>query len=320
MFEETAVIPFHGLQGVPRIYGPKFVPVGVAAAVSVVLDLPWIIVHMTPDDFKRIVNNPHFISGIYNYCDRWCERCRFTERCSVYATSEAAGVGEGQKPSMKKAIAHTAEMFKISFQMLEEQLKKEGIDLSDIRRQVQKSEKIPEPPDSVYCRSVKKYVAFVNAWFNGRRDTFHRKGLDLAKAAEMGSPDTDPLGEVAKLRDAVDVIRWYQHLIYVKLRRASRVDDFADIELEGDDDPEMREIHEHDSNASAKIALIGIDNSMVAWKTLAELLPSRAAEIRKTVISLERLRNSVEKSLPNARAFKRPGFDDMPKRAAGKKK
>ena len=25
-----------------------------------------------------------FISGIYNYCDRWCERCRMTQRCFLY--------------------------------------------------------------------------------------------------------------------------------------------------------------------------------------------------------------------------------------------
>ncbi|MDB5210640.1 MAG: hypothetical protein JWQ30_1467, partial [Sediminibacterium sp.] len=25
-----------------------------------------------------------FISGIHNYCDRWCERCTFTNRCSIY--------------------------------------------------------------------------------------------------------------------------------------------------------------------------------------------------------------------------------------------
>ena len=24
------------------------------------------------------------IEGIYNYCDRWCERCTFTSRCTVY--------------------------------------------------------------------------------------------------------------------------------------------------------------------------------------------------------------------------------------------
>src|SRR4051812_22950178 len=30
----------------------------------------------------------HFIPGIYNYCDRWCERCAFTHRCRVYSTQQ----------------------------------------------------------------------------------------------------------------------------------------------------------------------------------------------------------------------------------------
>ncbi len=254
---------------------------------------------MTPDEFKHIVNNPHFIPGIFNYCDRWCERCRFTERCSVYATSEAAGVGEGRNTTMKASIKHTAEIFKLSLQMLEEQLQKEGINLHEVREQVRAEPAIPAPPHAPYCRAAKKYITFVNRWFDGRRDTFHLKGLALAKAAELGLPDTDPVADVARLRDAIDVIRWYQHLIYIKLRRASRSDDFDD---------------DQDSQASAKIALIGLDNSIAAWHALAALLPNRQAEIQKTTASLDRLRKSVETALPQARAFLRPGFDDLPKR------
>ena len=26
-----------------------------------------------------------FIPGVFNYCDRWCERCPFSSRCRVYA-------------------------------------------------------------------------------------------------------------------------------------------------------------------------------------------------------------------------------------------
>ena len=28
------------------------------------------------------------IDGIYNYCDRWCERCPFTSRCANFALEE----------------------------------------------------------------------------------------------------------------------------------------------------------------------------------------------------------------------------------------
>lgn len=29
-----------------------------------------------------------FIDGLYNYCDRWCERCLLTARCRVFAFEE----------------------------------------------------------------------------------------------------------------------------------------------------------------------------------------------------------------------------------------
>ena len=32
--------------------------------------------------------NQEHISGIYNYCDRWCERCPFTSRCLNFEMSE----------------------------------------------------------------------------------------------------------------------------------------------------------------------------------------------------------------------------------------
>ena len=32
----------------------------------------------------EFAGDPRFISGIYNYCDRWCERRHFTSRCLNY--------------------------------------------------------------------------------------------------------------------------------------------------------------------------------------------------------------------------------------------
>ncbi len=33
---------------------------------------------MDKEQLKKLAKDPKFISGIYNYCDRWCERCAFT--------------------------------------------------------------------------------------------------------------------------------------------------------------------------------------------------------------------------------------------------
>src|SRR6478672_6606102 len=36
----------------------------------------------------ELAQNPDLIPGIYNYCDRWCERCPLTSKCLVYAQEQ----------------------------------------------------------------------------------------------------------------------------------------------------------------------------------------------------------------------------------------
>ena len=33
---------------------------------------------MDKNDLLKLATDPKYIPGIYNYCDRWCERCPFT--------------------------------------------------------------------------------------------------------------------------------------------------------------------------------------------------------------------------------------------------
>jgi len=40
------------------------------------------------EDLKQSVKDPDCIPGIYNYCDRWCERCAFTSRCLTFKQSK----------------------------------------------------------------------------------------------------------------------------------------------------------------------------------------------------------------------------------------
>ncbi len=40
---------------------------------------------MKKEDIKKLAENKDFIPGIFNYCDRWCERCPFTARCMKFA-------------------------------------------------------------------------------------------------------------------------------------------------------------------------------------------------------------------------------------------
>ena len=50
---------------------------------------PWEgIAEMDKEKLKKLLKDERLIPGIYNYCDRWCERCSFTSRCLNFASSE----------------------------------------------------------------------------------------------------------------------------------------------------------------------------------------------------------------------------------------
>jgi len=101
----------------------------------------------------------------------------------------------------------------------------------------------------------------------------------------------------------MEVIRWYQHFIYVKLMRAVR-GELDEREEEPDEYPK-------DSEGSAKIALIAIDRSIGAWGTIYGLDSFRKEKILRFIAYLDRLREEVEKSFPEARSFARPGFEKI---------
>src|SRR5262249_56627146 len=108
-----------------------------------------------------------------------------------------------------------------------------------------------------------------------------------------------------RLEDAREVIQWYQYQIAVKTMRAlsGRREEFEEA-------LELGELPK-DSDGSAKVALIGIDRSIAAWRLMQLSLPERDGSIVPLILKLERLRNRLEYSFPQARSFIRPGFDEV---------
>ena len=52
-----------------------------------------------------------FILGIYNYCDRWCETCRFTSRCRVFADqAEHEALTTPDLKSLSETPTHPADL------------------------------------------------------------------------------------------------------------------------------------------------------------------------------------------------------------------
>ena len=279
---------------------------------------------MRRDDLADLAGNPNFISGIHNYCDRWCERCPLTSRCVVYATEQAdpdlddPGIHDLNN---QKFWLRLQEIFRHTAEMVHAWAEEAGVDLNAINVDAEMAEHdraLEEAENDELSQAAHRYAADVQKWF---RETFGDE-----ETGAQPAPEIDP-----EVSAAAAVVRWYQFFIAVKLMRAlsgsSGIDEneFDDEEVlsfdfidnpgdEEDDDIDLDQVMARtsaiDANGSAKIALVAIDRSMAAWSALQLLLPGRSAAIKPMLIELEGLRRGVEARFPRARDFIRPGFDE----------
>ena len=260
---------------------------------------------MNKEDLKRLAENPEFIQSIYNYCDRWCERCPFTSRCLNFAMdSEDFGNQEARDINNEAFWQKLSETFQMTLELLHEAAEKEGIDLESIdAEEFEEQERLNnELAKNHHCsRAAKLYSEMVDDWFDSAQEIFGHEDDEPDLEMPEDRRDTDPAEALSDFGEAVEVVRWYQHLIYVKLMRAIRGE--LDERLEPPDE------FPKDSDGSAKVALIGLDRSIAAWGEIRNLFPHRDHDILDILVHLEQLRRNVEKAFPEARAFIRPGFD-----------
>jgi hypothetical protein len=270
---------------------------------------------MDSERIKKLAKDPRYISGIYNYCDRWCERCPFTSRCLNYEMSEAEFADMATRDIKNEVFwEKMGDILRGTIEMLHEMAEEAGIDLDAVdkeeavREVENRREKAKKNPCAI---AATDYIDQVNDWFDSAEELMKAKKEELIQKAELELPGTDPLGEAADINDMTEILRWYQHQIYVKLMRAlqGREDE--------KDDPELWKEFPKDSDGSAKVALIGIDRSVAAWGNLRSHFPEQEAEILDILVHLDRLRKDAEKEFPNARSFIRPGFDEPDKYPRG---
>ena len=105
--------------------------------------------------------------------------------------------------------------------------------------------------------------------------------------------------------DMIEILYRYQFFIAAKVHRAFH----GILDFDGDDDPDELSDPQSDANGSAKVALIAVERSILAWTYL--LSPNNAADIRPIIELLETVKSKMEQKFPNARDFVRPGFDEI---------
>ena len=253
--------------------------------------------------------NQEHISGIYNYCDRWCERCPFTSRCLNFEMSEEK-FGDLQSTDVTNEAfwEKLGETLHETLTMVKEMAAEKGIDLDAIDIEEEQAERRFEERSVARMTThlAKSYISMTNNWFDANVYIYEDDEGAFEAISAPNSTYSTPRKDTRPLIDGVDVIRWYQHQIYVKLKRA--YNSIQDEKLEELDD------FPKDSDGSTKVALIGIDRSISAWGEILKFLPDQKENILGIIAHLERLRNRTEADFPAARAFVRPGFDEKEQR------
>ncbi len=260
---------------------------------------------MDKDRLLKMAKEERFISGIYNYCDRWCERCSFTSRCLNYEMSEEEFSDPESKDINNKAFWDKLhDIFQLTKELIMEKAEEMGIDLDpfDIESAHEENRRSDEiAKEHELSQSAHEYIEMVNKWFKDEYEQFKQKEEDLNTLINIGVDEESIKDKAYSINDAIEVIRWYQHQIYVKLMRALS-EDYSEEEFD--------EVLKMDSDGSVKVALIGIDRSIGAWGALQEHFSDQTDSILDILLHLNRLRRITEINFPDARNFKRPGFDE----------
>ncbi len=221
-----------------------------------------------------------FIVGVFNYCNRWCERCALTSRCRVFADRaedeferDHGPIGEPRAKRMAREIGAAMERWE----------KELGIDFEEIQREAEEALKNEDTRDEMFEVGLEHLELETRA-----RDFVDAVWKWLKPISQNRCGASNPL----------QVLAHFWVLVGAKIHRA-----LMGLKEDGLGD-------RADALGSAKAALSGLDEMRAACDQLA------AADVMATktrddlVERIDWLAGKLESTLPEARAFVRPGLDE----------
>jgi hypothetical protein len=217
-----------------------------------------------------------FIVGIFNYCDRWCERCPLTNRCRVFATCAEIDFEEGNGPLTEPRIIR--ERRQLEAQMMQMHAEAAELGEAGLPRPGERFGRLP--PDLEAAAGPDPEVV--------------ARGPELGKMMGRLAMSANPV-----VRQATQTIRYFALFVPMKMMRA-----FAQVARDGPGEQQS------DANGSGKAALLGLDRMEAAWRSLIETHHISARDAAPFLAEIARMKRNLDRALPDARSFVRPGFDE----------
>jgi hypothetical protein len=246
-----------------------------------------------------------FIPGIFNYCDKWCSRCEFKKRCSVYVDDNST---DNDLPNEALIIMITDKLKALS-EIFEHspQLMPYTTDVVYKEFALAGKNEMEKTPyfgvrNSIMSKA-NEYGRLAANWLGERKvdeaiQIFSEKlDLDLVTIDEIAL-------ELDTVQEWLDEITHFMTFIPAKIKRAVAS---ARRQKEWD----FQSGFPRDSEGSAKIAVLAIEQSIKTWEKLMAYFPGLEDDCLDFLARLQHLEELTLKEFPNAMNFIRPGFDEI---------
>lgn len=271
-----------------------------------------------------------FIAGVYNWCDRWCEQCRFNMRCRVHHAEQqrtADHLLRDEDPhDMDVVMSDVADSLREAAEMLQEMAERDGLVLDEIdveewyaededddgRLDLGRRAHADFRQDSLYVRAD-GWLNRVAALIDRVRDEMPAAGEEIAskvmrEAREGIEPDEQAiLSGLQGVRDAYDVLCFYRYFILVKLLRA--MSSYAASERES---PILAETSRFDALATIKTLRECTGRMTEALWRIAEFRRDWLDDAMPLANESEAIGREMEERFPGNADVVRPGFDTEP--------
>jgi len=250
------------------------------------------------------------IPFIHNYCDRWCERCCFTASCAIFEDDKADGQ-EAQDMKNKAFWDRITKNFEKAHALLVEGALKHGIDLNAIPQEEldaigeQNERNMQKTKEDDLVKLCVEYTKLSHN-FMINESLWKQKADEMIEQEKLGTIGIQELEDQLRLmKECREIIQWYEFFIEMKFTRAvSGLNEDYPFK----DEEETR--YQTDFNGSAKIALIALDRSQLAWTQLFSVIPEE--DLLFPILSLlSRIEKAAKEKFPDAKKFIRPGFDEL---------
>ncbi len=244
-----------------------------------------------------------YINGIFNYCDRWCERCPLASECGNYAPYFEGGAEQLKKRDRENQLFWKQVDGKIAntLKFVEELALKNDKDISNIEV-IDTRKKFDlfqgEAKTNAVLRVGRKYEDQVDDWFDEAAEKYPLRAEDFA-VSELKLADDAPFDNIDEINNMIEVVFRYQLQIYLKLSRA-----FFSKGKE-----ELGEQEGNDSTGAARLIVEFIERSLVGWHLFYNTFTDEQESILPILFTLASIRNRILKEFPAVMNFKRPGFD-----------